>query len=188
MNDVNLIEVQYEQIPIINGKVDEEAMEKLNVLLTIYKDGNVIYLCHPKHLFEHYVENKETKEISMVDWNGIDINRMFHVNDYGHFSMVEQCYSSGRYNYQYLRKKSSHMMRKYLSEGKVEMVYPFVVLEEIYNSSDNTSEYFVRGMICCNQDGFQIAFNPKNDKKVLHESVWEKGLRMGDNYDILSRL
>lgn len=181
MNEVNLVDVLYEQISVIDGQIDKKDREKLDALLKVYQDGNVIYLCHPKHLFNHYIENGDTKEISSVDWDSIDIDKMSKVNDYGRFSMVEQCYSSGRYNYRYLTKKSSHMMRKYLSEGKVELVYPFVVLEEIYNASTNTSSYFVRGIICSNQDGFQIAFNPKNKKRVFHESVWEKGLRMGDN-------
>lgn len=182
MDNFNLMEVKYAQIPIIEGQIDDKNKEIFNAILTIYKGGNVIYLCHPRHLFEHYVENKDTKEISAVDWDSIDVDKMFQINDYGKYSEVEQFHSSGSYNYKYLLKRGSHMMKKYLNEGKVEMVYPFAVLEEIYNSSNHTFDYFVRGIICCNQDGFQIAFNPQNNKRALHESIWEKGLRMGDNF------
>lgn len=170
----SLVEVEYEQLSITDGKIND--IKKIRTLLTICIEGRVIYLCHPNHIFNHYEEGK-TKEIVSVDWNDINVERMFQVNDYGRYSYVEQFCSNGKYNTRYLQKKSSHMMKKYYEQGKVDLVYPFVVLEDMgYN------RYFVRGMICCNQDGYQVAFNPKMYKQLPNESVWEKGLRIGDNY------
>lgn len=180
MNSDLLLSVDYELLEREDGRFSYESIDKLKALLTIRNDGDMIYICHPKHLFDNMLENGETKEVQYVDLNSINIQRMFDMGDYGHFSMVEQLCISGNAPLKYIMKKSAHMMKRYQEKGVPQYTYPFVVLEGTYHGSEEPT-YFVRGIITCDMNGFYLAFNPLAVKKLPNESVWEKGLRLGDN-------
>lgn len=108
---------------------------------------------------------------------------MLGINDYGEYSIVEQpCYRVHN-QFTYLMKKASHMIKKYRSLGLTEFSYPFVILEAGYDQSGKP-EYFVRGIISCNQNGFRIASNLLAMKELPKESVWQKALRFSDNHNI----
>lgn len=177
------MELEYEELEMNNGDFSESSTERLNALLTIRKDGNVIYLCHPRHLFDTLLENPDTKEIESVDFDSINVERMLSINDFGRYSIVEQICCRANNQFTYLMRKSSHMIKKYRNQGATQFSYPFAILEECYDERGQVS-YFVRGIICCNQTGFKVAFNPAAIKELPKESIWEKALRFGDNHNI----
>lgn len=182
MENDNLIQLEYDFLDCENNNFTAESMEKLKALLTIRKEGNIIYICHPKHLFETIVENFNTKELRYVDFDNINVEKMFRLNDFGRYSIVEQICSKKNNQFTYIMKKASHMIKKYQEEGVYQFSYPFVILEEI-NSQIEEPHYFVRGIVDCNQEGFSIAFNPLAIKFSPNGSVWQKALRFGDNFN-----
>jgi len=139
---------------------------ELDDILTIRNDRNVIYICHPNHIFKNCI-NGDDKEILGVDWNNIDVNAMFIHDDYGCYSIVEQVYETDNNQFNYIRKKATHMLRKYASDGAFNYVYPFVILEEM--DGDNEFTYFVRGIISCSNDGVKLAYNPEYDNVKTYQ-------------------
>lgn len=180
MSSNELLAMEYGFLEREDNGFTNESIDKLKALLTIRNDGDMIYICHPKHLFDNMIEDSETKEIEYVDLESINVQRMFDVGDYGHFSMVEQVCNRGNSPLKYIIKKAAHMMKRYKEKGVPQYTYPFVVLEEISHGSEEPT-YFVRGIVTCDVNGLYLAFNPLAVKKLPNESVWEKGLRLGDN-------
>lgn len=182
IDDINVVTVDYEQFDVINGNVNHKLKDKLDELLMIYNAGNIIYICHPVEIFQYLVTDKSTKQPIYVDWDSIDAIKMFNSKSYERISMSEQMFSSGLINRRYIDKKGFEMMRKYLGEGYPEYVYPFVIVEEVENRR-GPNQYVVRGIICKNQDGYQIAFNPQfviEAKKGI--SGLGRAIRMGSYY------
>lgn len=182
MDSNNLVQLVHEPLYWENNNFNAESLEKLMALLTIRKEGNVIYICHPKHLFEVMKEDPDTKEIRYVDFNSINVEKMIRINDFGRYSIVEQICSKKSNQFTYIMKKAYHMIKKYREEGVPQFSYPFVILEKIYNGPEEP-QYFVRGIVTCSQEGFSLAFNPLAIKKLPKESVWQKALQFGDNFD-----
>lgn len=180
MNNNNLIQLEYDFLESENNEFTIESLEKLKALLTIRRDGNVIYICHPKHLFESMVEDVDTKEIKCVDFDSINVKKMIELNDFGCYSIVEQTCSRRNNQFTYIMKKASYMIKRYEEKGISQFSYPFAILEEIYNGSAEP-QYFVRGIVNCSQNGFSLAFNPLATKELPKESIWQKALRFGDN-------
>lgn len=172
MNTDSLEVLSYE--PLVEPQVFGDA--KLKAMLSIRIDGDVIYLCHPRHLFDILVEDPETKMIQGVDWDSINVEKMMKYNDFGKYSAVNQN------QFGYLQKRATHMMKKYKEVGHSEWNYPIAILEEKDNGS-STPTYFARGIINFSQEGVSLVFNPLAVKEIPKESIWQKGLRFGDNYD-----
>lgn len=182
MNSNNLVQLIYEPLSWENGNFTSESLEKLMALLEIRTEGNRVYICHPKHLFEVMEEDPDTKEIRYIDFDSINVEKMVRLNDFGCYSIVEQiCYKKNN-QFTYIMKKALHMIKKYQKEGVSQFSYPFAILEEIYNEVEGP-QYFVRGLVNCSQEGFSLVFNPLAIKKLPQESIWQKGLRFGDNFN-----
>ncbi len=97
--------LEYEDLEMTDGVFSKQDLEKIKALLNIKKDGDVIYICHPRHLFDSLEEDPITKEIVSVDLDSINIERMLHINDYGRYSIVEQICYKAHNQYTYLMKK-----------------------------------------------------------------------------------
>lgn len=184
MQELELTSIKYEEFIECDGAISEEGIQRLKEILTIHKDGNVLYICHPRHIFQFgtIVENFNTKEIEEVDWDKIDFEQMLRYQDYGKYSMVEQICNRKNNAFTYLQKRAKHMMKRYKSFGTEDFHYPLVILEEKY-STDENKEFIIRGIVSCHKDGFNIAFNPqvKDDLVREKESIWQKALKFGDN-------
>lgn len=175
--------INYKCIECPDKKFTEEALEKIYGLLTIRVDGNILLLCHPRHIFEGVSEDFKTKIIDKVDWESINVEMMEKCQDYGRFSMVEQICSPAKNQFAYLKKKAKHMMKRYKDLGIENFSYPIAVVEGVYDSSTDNYEYYARAIICITKNGFAFGQNPDYlyfDQQK--ESVWQKALRMGDNY------
>lgn len=159
----------------------QNGSSKLKAMLSIRTEGNVIYLCHPRHLFDVLVEDPKTKMVQGIDWDSINVEKMKQYNDFGKYSIVEEN-SKGHNQFNYLQKRAAHMIKKYKEMGHSEWNYPIAILEEIDNGS-SIPTYFARGIVNCNQEGISLAFSPVAVKEIPNESIWQKGLRFGDNFD-----
>lgn len=182
MNKNNLTQLEYDFLECESNEFTAESLEKLKTLLTIRTEGNMIYICHPSHLFETMLEDSNTKEIKYVDFDNINVQKMINLNDFGRYSIIDQISPKKNNQFTYITKKASHMIKKYQEKGVSHFSYPFAILEEI-NSELSEPQYFVRGIIKCNQKGFSLAFNPLAVKELPQESVWQKALRFGHNFN-----
>lgn len=167
--------LKYEDLPVVMGKLDSTAMEKMKEMLMLHDEGNVIYICHAKHAFDFLIEDQDTKRINAVDWDSVNVSKMKSYRDYGEYSMMKQMFNKKDNQYTYLYNRARHFMNKY-RESDSQMQYPLAIIEEKYYG-----ECVARGIISCSQDGFHLAFSPKIIRKWPNENVWQKGLRMGDN-------
>lgn len=180
--NINLEEINYDIVECPENTFTEEAKDKLAELLTIRRDGNIIILCHPRHIFDAVSEDFDTKVIEKVDWNSINIDKMKQYNDYGEYSMVSQLCDGNNNQFTYLSKKARHMMKRYKDLGTENMSYPLAVIEGVYDIQADTYEYYARGIICITQNGFAVGKGPNYISLGHKESIWEKALRIGDNY------
>lgn len=175
-------EINYDIIKCQNNIFTQEAKDMLTDLLTIKRDGNIILLCHPRQVFDMVSEDFDTKIIEKVDWDSINIDKMKKYNDFGEFSMVSQCCFKNKNQFTYFKKKASHMMKRYKDLGAEKMAYPMAIIEGVYDLSNDKYNYYARGIICITQNGYAYGKSPYYTAKKHKESVWEKALRMGDNY------
>lgn len=151
-------------------------------MLTIRKDGNIILLCHPRHIFDKVSEDFETKIITKVDWDSINVSQMKKYNDFGKYSMVEQLCDRNNNQFTYLKNKMNHMMKRYKALGADNISYPIAIVEGVYNFGLDNYDYYARGIVCATRNGFALGKSPSYIPLGHKESVWEKALRMGDNY------
>jgi len=181
MQEFKLEEINYDIVECPDKKFTEEALEKFQGILTIQKDGNIILICHPRHIFDGLSEDFDTKIINKVDWESINIEKMQKYNDYKEFSMVEQLCIPAKNQFAYLKKKARHMMKRYNELGIETFSYPFAIIEGVYHSQTDEYEYYARGILCATKNGFALGYNPNYIHIAGKESVWQKSLRMGDN-------
>lgn len=185
MQELNLNTVEYEEFIIENGELTTEAKKRYQQLLEIQRDGNVIYICHPRHILEQgtYITDGKTKDIVEVDWDKINFEQMKSYNDYGKFSIVEQICQRRKNQFTHVQKKANHMLKKYKQLDITEFSYPLVITEEIMDLRGPGSTLLVRGIISFNQNGLKIAFNPEFEKTLSteKESIWSKALKFSDN-------
>lgn len=174
----NLVTLEYTPLDWEEKSFSARSLEMLEALLTIRKEGNLIYICHPKHIFDMYVEDGNTKEVKRVNFRCLNVERMFKYNDCGRYSMVDQMCSKTNNQLTYLLKRASHMIKKQQQAG-LSLSYPLAVLEE--DHSDFEVRYIARGIVSCDEKGIRVAFNPEVIKTPAKETVWQKGLRFGDN-------
>jgi len=96
---------------------------------------------------------------------------MFLHDDYGCYSIIEQVYETENNQFNYIKKKASHMLRKYANDGASNYVYPLVIVEEMDSDTDFT--YFVRGIISCSQEEIKVAYNPQYNQVKSYQKRLE---------------
>lgn len=125
-------------------------------LLAISDDKTALYICHPKHIFNKFIENDKTKQLEQVNWNSLNLKKLLRKKDFGYFTT--QNIDEKKNQFTYINKKSTHMMESFIKMKIPEVCYPFTILEE--KTINKQKFYSVRGIINCYQDGFEIAYNP----------------------------
>ncbi len=160
----------------------DEAKDKLKELLTIRRDGNILFLCHPRHIFDEIEEDRETKCIERVKWDSINISKMKQYNDYGKYSMVEQLCSPTDNQITYLKKRVTSGLEKCQREGIENPLLPIAVVEGVYDSKKDDYTYYARGIVCATKKGFLLGKSPNYVYMGAKESIWQKALRISDNY------
>lgn len=144
-----LEKIKYEEINC-EGTLPLETVTEIKDLLTLTKENNLLYICHPRHIFERIIEDDKTKVVTDVDWNSININLISRYDDYGRFSIIDEYFRSGKDQFTYVNKRFTNMLRKYSSKGNNNFTYPLAIIEE--ENDNNEKKYIPRGIICAKQN------------------------------------
>ncbi len=171
-----LEKVEYNDVKC-NGSLSLSTITEIKDLLTINDDGNLLYICHPRHIFENLEEDKETKIITSVDWDSINISLLAKYDDYGRFSVIDQYFRNSKNQFAYLNRRFSKMLKKYHENGNENFAYPLAIIEKVKENDDNSS-YIPRGIVCAKQDGLMICNKMSNE----NINTWQKTLRFKNNY------
>ena len=140
-------------------------------MLSVWDDGHCIYICHPNHIFDGAKPiTKDVREIKNINWNDIDIEKMFRINDYKTFTLPE-CNEA----FKYVHSRLGHQIMQEVKKGNKETAVSYLAIVEKYHF-DYEDYYLVRGIIRGDYKGYSISFNPEY-QKVIPQSVWDKSLR-----------
>ena len=148
-----------------NGNNDHD---KISNLFTIFDDGHSIYICHPNHIFrENSIINKETHDITSINWDDIDPSKMLEKGNCKQFIMSDPAWK-------YTIKRLSNMIKKHKGVSLSKANGHLAVVEKYtFEYEDN---YIVRGIVKGDQQSLYIAFNPEYEESIP-KSTFEKGLR-----------
>lgn len=151
--------------------LDENGKKIMQDMLSVWDDGHCIYICHPNHIFSGAkLITPDVKEIKNINWDEIDIERMFKIQDYKTFTTVE-CNNA----FQFVHERLRHQIMSQIKKGNKNTAISYLVVVEKYHY-DYEDYYLIRGIIRADYNGYSIAFNPEY-KKVIPQSIWEKSLR-----------
>ncbi len=163
---------QFRELHYEYGKgYDEESKALIRDLLEVLESDHSVMLCHPNHIFKNKPITKNNQVITRINWDNINPLRMLQCADYGEFVEAGKAY-------QFAHRRLRHQILPALKQGDSNVVKYLVVVEKY--DFDNTDNYVVRGIIKGDANSISLAFNPEYAKTITR-SVWEKGLRMGDN-------
>lgn len=177
------MELDYESLELKDGALTPDGLVKIRDLVKVSVEGNIIYICNPKHVFDCLEIELATKTVLSVDLNSVNVPRMKGIGQFGQFSIVEQLCSKDNNQLAYLYKHSNHMLKKYREQGQVLYSSPYAIIEEhIVPSIEQKEQYSVRGIINFTQDGISIAYCPSFNRTFPKSSVWEEGLSISGNY------
>ena len=154
--------------------LDEEGKKLMIDMLSVY-DNHAIYICHPNHIFEGTKPiNRDVREMAYIDWDDIDVDKMYRINDYEIFLSPDPNRA-----FKYVHSRLGHQVTQEINKGNKDTAVSYLVVVEkyIYDCQEN---FLVRGIIKGDKDGYSIAFNPEYEE-TIPKSVFEKGLRMGDH-------
>lgn len=171
--------IEIEDVHYLIPTNEEELEMYFKKMLTIIAEGNMLYIAHPNHVLTKYIANAETKVITDIDWNGIDIPKLRSIDDTGKYSIVNQYCNKNDNQLTFIQKKAKHVLKRYQVDGHVDYTYPLVIIEEIAHSNE-ASNYYIRGIISCTKDGFQFSFNPTYKLNIEKKSIWAKSLSFTD--------
>ena len=170
--EVGASSVYYERLKNQKGSIfDENGKKIMQDMLSVWDDGHCIYICHPNHIFDGAKPiTKDVREIKNINWNDIDIEKMFRINDYKTFTLPE-CNEA----FKYVHSRLGHQIMQEVKKGNKETAVSYLAIVEKYHF-DYEDYYLVRGIIRGDYKGYSISFNPEY-QKVIPQSVWEKSLR-----------
>ena len=164
--------VCFERLENVRGSIfDETGKKVIQDMLSVWDDGHCIYICHPNHIFDGAKPiTKDVRNIRFINWDDIDIEKMFRINDYKTFIHTD-CTQAFRYVHSCL----GHQIMQEAKKGNKETAVSYLTVIEKYRF-DYEDYYLIRGIIKGDYKGYSIAFNPEY-KKVIPQSVWDKSLR-----------
>lgn len=167
---INFIRLESDKKTILT----DEGKKVMQDMLSVW-DNHCIHICHPNHLFAGAKPlTSDVREMANINWNDIDIERMFRIKEYKTF-LTPDCSQAFRYVHSHLGNK---IMRE-ISQKNGEDAINYLAIVEQY-TFDYEDNYLVRGIIRGNREGYSIAFNPEY-QKTIPQSIWEKSLRMSDH-------
>ncbi len=166
-----LEKIEYKEINY-EGALPLEAITEIKDLLTITKENSLLYICHPRHIFERIIEDDKTKIIIGVDWDSINTSLITKYDDYGRFSIVDEYFRSGKDQFTYVNKRFTNMLKKYSSKGNNDFTYPLAIIEEEKDRITNEKTYIPRGIICAKQGGVLLC-NKMNSLEKTPQKVYK---------------
>ena len=165
-------EINYKRLKSVYGSFfDDEGKKIIEDILSVWDDGHCIYICHPNHIFAgNKLITKDNREIKNINWNDIDINKMFRINDYKTFISPEY-YEA----FKYIHNRLGHQILGEVKKGNKDTAVSYLAVVEKYRF-DYEDYYLIRGIIRGDYEGYSIAFNPEY-QNTIPKSVWDKSLR-----------
>ena len=163
--------VDFERLKSKNDNTfNEESKNILSDMLSVWDDGHCIYICHPNHIFDGTkLLTKDVRDINYVNWDDIDIEKMFKVKDYNTFIDPDSNFA-----FDYVHNRLGYQIINEVNKGNKNAVSYLTVIEKY--RFDYEDYYLVRGFIKGDAEGYSIAFNPEY-KEIIPKSVFEKSLR-----------
>ena len=169
-SSINFIRLESDKKTILT----DEGKKAMQDMLSVW-DNHCIHICHPNHLFAGAKPlTADVREMTNINWNDIDIERMFRINDYKTF-LTPDCSQAFRY----VHERLGHQIMREIRRKNREAAISYLAIVEQY-TFDYEDNYLVRGIIRGDADGYSIAFNPEY-QKTIPQSVWERSLRMSDH-------
>ena len=169
-SSINFIRLESDKKTILT----DEGKKAMKDMLSVW-DNHCIHICHPNHLFAGAKPlTADVREMTNINWNDIDIERMFRINDYKTF-LTPDCSQAFRY----VHERLGHQIMREIRRKNREAAISYLAIVEQY-TFDYEDNYLVRGLIRGDADGYSIAFNPEY-QKTIPQSVWERSLRMSDH-------
>ena len=166
-------ELHFERLKTVpDTMLDENGKERMQDMLSVWDDAHCIHICHPNHIFDNII-NKDNRTIDTIDWDNIDIDKMFNKKDYKTFILP-----SIKDAFRYVHKRLGNEIMTELKKGNKDVTSYLVVIEKYNIEWDNY--YLVRGIIKGDKEGYSLAFNPEYEK-VIPKSVWERSMRFSGN-------
>lgn len=118
-------------------------------------DNNIVFICNPNHIFT--VDINEEK--SYINWNDIDVEKMFKANDFKMF-VTSNCSQASNY----VQSRLKQQIQEVKKENKETAVSYLAVIEQY--CVDGEYFYLVRGLIRKDVNGYSLAFNPEYEKSL----------------------
>lgn len=164
--------VCFEKLGNKNGSIlTENGKKKMRDMLSVWDDGHCIYITHPNHIFKGAkLITPDTREIKHVNWNHIDVEKMFRMNQ-------AQIFLSSNYNeaFRYVHNHMESQIKQEAEKRNQDSTICHLAVVEQYRF-EYENYYLVRGIIKRDYNGYRIAFNPEY-KDTTPKSVLEKSLR-----------
>lgn len=167
---INFIRLESDKKTILT----DEGKKVMQDMLSVW-DNHCIHICHPNHLFAGAKPlTSDVREMTNINWNDIDIERMFRIKEYKTF-LTPDCSQAFRY----VHSRLGNQIMREISQKNGEDAISYLAIVEQY-TFDYEDNYLVRGIIRGDREGYSIAFNPEY-QKTIPQSIWEKSLRMSDH-------
>ena len=165
-------EVYFDRLESIKGSIfDDNGKKVIQDMLSVWDDGHCIYICHPNHIFDGAKPiTQDVRNIKCINWDDIDIEKMFRINDYKTF-VYPDCTEA----FKYVHSRLGHQIMQEVKKGNKDNAVSYLAVIEKYRF-DYEDYYLIRGIIKGDYKGYLVAFNPEY-KKVIPQSVWDKSLR-----------
>ena len=150
---------------------NEESKKLLSDMLSVFDGGHCIYICHPNHIFDGAkILTKDVRDINYVNWDDINIDKMYNVKDYNTF-IDSDCSDA----FQYVYGRLGNQIRNEVNSGNKDNATSYLTVIEKYRF-DYEDYYLIRGFIKGDSEGYSVAFNPEY-KEIIPKSIFEKSLR-----------
>lgn len=171
--EAGVSEVSFERLTRGSESIfDESSKQVIQNMLSVWDDGHCVYICHPNHIFDGAkLITKDVRDIRNVNWDDIDIEKMFRINDYKTF-VSPDCGEA----FKYVHNRLGNQIMQEVKKGNREAAVSYLAIVEKY-CLDYENYYLVRGIIKGDSNGYSIVFNPEY-QKVIPESIWDKSLRL----------
>lgn len=173
-NKVIINELYFERLETVPKTIlDDNGKKRMQDMLSVFDDAHCIHICHPNHIFDNNTLTKEKRNIDTIDWDNIDIDKMFNKKDFKTFILpsIEDAFK-------YVHKRLGNEIMTEIKKGNKDATSYLVVVEK-YNI-DWENYYLIRGIIKGDKEGYSLAFNPEYEKSIP-KSIWEKSMRFSGN-------
>lgn len=159
--------MEYKRLDFVNNMT--EFREVMRDMLSV-RYNHCIYVCHPKHIFKNG-----------QDWDDIDMEKMFRINDYKTFITIDI-----KNAFVYAQNRIRHDFESQKEKKGVDNAVSYVAVVERYRY-EGVDNYIVRGLIRYDKEGYSVAFNPEY-VEAIPKNIFDEWLQFDDDEDTKSNV